>query len=89
MVGPSFSGKTYFMLKIRSQMHDRGIYIIAKSSPEQYSNSKIKTKEIREEIKPLGEYKNAITVFDDVSGTSDSRDIYQLFIRGRHNNLDT
>ena len=77
------------MLKILSQIHDRGIYILAKSSPEQYSNSKVKTKEITEEIKPVGEYENAITVFDDVSGTSDSRDIYQFFTRGRHNKLDT
>ena len=86
LVGPSFSGKTYLMLKILSRMSDRDIYIITKSPPEQYINSKIK--EISEEIKPLNEYENGIIVFDDVLGSSNSRDIDQCFIRGRHNNLD-
>ena len=35
LVGPSFSGKTYLMLKILSRMSDRDIYIITKSPPEQ------------------------------------------------------
>ena len=43
-----FSGKTYFMLNIFSRMPDRDIYIITKSPPEQYSNSKIKFEEIGE-----------------------------------------
>ena len=86
LVGPSFSGKTYLMIKILSRIPDRDIYIITKSPPEQYS--KIKIKEISEEIKPLNEYENAIIVFDDVLGSSNSRDIDQFFIRGRHNNLD-
>ena len=55
LVGPSFSGKTYLMLKILSRMIDRDIYIITKSPPEQYTNSKIKIKEIGDEIKPLNE----------------------------------
>ena len=55
MVGPSFSGKTYLMLKILSRMPNREIYIITKSPPEQYSNSKIKTKGVNDEIKPLNE----------------------------------
>ena len=55
LVGPSFSGKTYLMLKILSRMPERDIYIITKSPPEQYSNSKIKIKEIGDEIKPLNE----------------------------------
>ena len=42
LVGPSFSGKTYLMLKILSPITDRDIYIITKPPPEQYSNSKIK-----------------------------------------------
>ena len=88
LVGPSFSGKTYLMLKILSRMLDRDIYIITKSPPEHYTNSKIKTKEISDEIKPLKEYENGIMVFDDVLGSSNSRDIDQFFIRGRHNNLD-
>ena len=55
LVGPSFSGKTQLMLKILSRIPNRDIYIITKSPPEQYSNSKIKIKEISDEIKPLSE----------------------------------
>ena len=88
LVGPSFPGKTYLMLKILSRISDRDIYMITKSHPEQYSNSKIKIKEISEEIKPLKEYENGVIVFDDILGSSNSRFIDQFFIRGRHNNLD-
>ena len=88
LVGPSFSGKTYLMLKILSRISDRDIYIITKSPPEQYTNSKIKIREISDEIKPLNEYENGIIVFDDVLGSTNSRFIDQFFIRGRHNNLD-
>ena len=88
MLGPSFSGKTYLMLKILSQIPNRDIYIITKSPPEQYTNSEIKIKEISDEIKPLNEYENGIIVFDDVLGSSNSRFIDQFFVRGRHNNLD-
>ena len=86
--GPSFSGKTYLMLKILSRLPDRDIYIITKSPPEQYSNSKIKIKEISDEIKPLNEYENGIIVSDDILGSSSSRFVDRFFIRGRHNNLD-
>ena len=88
LVGPSFSGKSYLMLKILSRITDRDIYIITKSPPEQYTDSKIKIKEISDEIKPLNEYENGIIVFDDILGSSNSRFIDQFFIRGRHNNLD-
>ena len=88
LVGPSFPGKTYLMLKILPRISDRDIYIITKSPPEQYTNSKIKFKEIGDEIKPLNEYENGIIVFDDILGSSNSRFIDQFFIRGRHNNLD-
>ena len=88
LVGPCFSGKTYLMLKILSRMIDRDVYIITKSHPEQYTNSKIKIKEIGHEIKPLNEYENGIIVFDDILGSSNSRFTDQFFIRGRHNNLN-
>ena len=88
LVGPSFSGKTYLMLKTFSRIPDRDINIITKSPPEQYTNSKIKIKEISDEIKPLNEYENGIIVFDDILSSSTSRFIDQFFIRGRHNNLD-
>ena len=88
LVGPSFSSKTYLMLKILSRISDRDIYIITKSPPEQYSNSKIKIKEIKDEIKPLNEYENGIIVFDDILGSSNIKFIDQFFIRGRHNSLD-
>ena len=79
LVGPSFSGKTYLMLKILSRISDRDIYIITKSPPDQYSNSKIKIKEIGDEIKPVNEYENGIIVFDDILGSSKSRFIDQFF----------
>ena len=55
LVGPSFSGKTYLMLKIHSRIPNRDIYIITKSPPGQCSNCKIGIKEIGDEIKPLTE----------------------------------
>ena len=77
------------MLKILSRIWDRDSYKINKSPPEQYySNSKIQIKEISDEIKPLNENENAIIVFDDILGSSNSRFTDQFFIRGRHNNLD-
>ena len=88
LVGPSFSGKTYLMLKILSRIPRRDIYIITKSPPEQYTDSKIKIKGIGDKIKPLNEDENCIIVFDDILGSSNSRFIDQFFIRGRHNNLD-
>ena len=63
MFGPSFSGKTYLMLKILSRIPDRDIHIITKSPPEQYTNSKIKIKEIGDEIKTLNEYKKCYHSF--------------------------
>ena len=69
-------------------MIDRDIYIINKSPPEQNTNSKMKIKEISDEIKPLNEYENGIKVFDDILGSSNSSFMDRFFIRGRHNNLD-
>ena len=88
LVGPSFSGKTYCMLKTLSRLADRDVYIITKSPPEQYTNSKIKIKEISDEIKPLNEYENGIIVFDDILGSSNSRSIDHFFIRRRHINSE-
>ena len=88
LVGPSYSGKTYLMLKILSRIPNRDIYIITKSPPEQYTNSIIKIQEISDEIKPLNEYENGIKVFDDILGSSNRRFIDQFFFRGRHNELD-
>ena len=76
------------MLKTLSRIPDRDIYKITKSPPEQYTNSKIKFKEVSDEIKPLKEYEKGIMVFDDILGSSNSRFIDQFLIRGRHNNLD-
>ena len=88
LVGPSFSGKTYLLLRTFSRIPDRDIYIITKSPPEQYSNSKIRIKKIGDEIKPLSEYQNGIIVFDDILGSSNSRFIDHFFNRGRHKKLD-
>ena len=76
------------MLKTVSRIPNRDIYIITKSPPEQYTNSKMKIKEISDEIKPLKEYENGIIVFDNNLASSNSRFIDQFLIRGRHNNLD-
>ena len=77
------------MLKIFSQIQpDRDFYIFTKSPPGQFSNSKVKKKEITEKKKTSEENENAIIVFDDVLGSSNSRYVDQFFIRGRHNNLN-
>ena len=76
------------MMKILSRIPNRYLYIITKSLPEQYSNSKIKIKNKREEIKPFNEYEIAIIVFDDFLGSSNSKYIDQFVIRGRQNNWD-
>ena len=88
LAGPSFSGKTCLLLKFLSRIPNGDIFIITKSPPKQYSNSKIKFREIGEEMKPLNEYENGIIVFDDIFGSSISRYKDQFFFRGRHNNLD-
>ena len=73
IVGPSFSSKTRLMMKILSGIPNQDSYIITKSPPEQYSNTKMRIKEIGEEIKPLSGYENAITVFDDILGSSNCK----------------
>ena len=88
LVGSSFSGKTYLMLKFFSRIPDRDIYIITKSPPEQYTNSEIKIKEISDEIKPVNENEKGILVSENIFGSSNSIFIDQFFIRGRHNNLE-
>ena len=75
------------MLKSLSRITNRDFYIITKSLPERCLNSKIRIKEISDEIKPLSEYENGIIVFDDILGSSNSRFKDQFFIRGRHNIL--
>ena len=72
-IRPFFSGRTYLILKIPPRIHNRDIFIITKSPPEQYSNSKFESGEIGEEPKPLSEYENTIVVFDDLLGSSNSR----------------
>ena len=76
------------MLKIFSRVTVRDIHMITKSPPGQYSNSRSKIEEFNQEFKPLKENENAILVFDDFLSTSENKYIDQLFIRGRHINLD-
>ena len=73
LVGPSFSDKTYLMLNMFSRIPDQDFYVITKSPSEQNSNTKIKIKDIGEDIKPLNECENAVLVFDDFLGSSNSR----------------
>ena len=54
-------------------MPNGDIYIMTKSPPEQRSNSRIKNTEVVEVIKPLSEYGNAIKNFDDILGSSNSK----------------
>ena len=61
------------MLNRFSRIPDQDIYVITKSPPEQNSNAKIKIKDIGQNIKPLNECENAIMVFDDILGSSNSR----------------
>ena len=60
------------MLRILSRITDRDIYIITKSPPEQYSKPKIKIKEKVEELETVNKNENAIIVFDDVLGSSNT-----------------
>ena len=76
------------MLKILSGIPNREFYVFTKSRPEQYSDSKIKTKENGEEIKPLNEHQNAILVFHAVFGTTSSKSVEKFFKKRGHNNLD-
>ena len=72
------------MWKIFSRIPPRDVYIITKLTPELYSNSKIKNKEIGEQTKLLSKRENAIIVFDDNLGTSNRKYLDQFFVRGRH-----
>ena len=68
----TFSSKAYLILKFLSRKPNRDKFIITKSPPEQYSSCKIKTKEIGEK-KSLNENENAIEVFDDILGSTNSK----------------
>ena len=78
------------MLKFLPRIPERHVYLITKSTPEQYSNSRSKIKEIgdflnlRTNMKKLSQ----VTVFDDILGSLKSRYIDHFSIRGRHNNLE-
>ena len=74
-------------MKILSRLPNRDFYINTKYPPEQYSLSKIKIKEIGEEIKQLNEDEKDIITFDYILGTSNSKHTHQFFMRGRHTNL--
>ena len=76
------------MLKVFSRIPIGDVFIIIKSPPEQYSNSKIIFKEITDENKPLSEHENAIIVFDDILGSWNSGLVDHFFIGGQHNDSD-
>ena len=65
-------------------MAERDFCIINKSPPGQYCKSKTKIKETGEEIHSLYEYENAIIVSDDILGSSNNKNIDQVFMRRRH-----
>ena len=64
-------------------MVDRDVSIITKNPPEQYS--RIRTKEIAEEIKHLNEHENSVMVFDDFIGSSNWKNKDQVFIGKKDN----
>ena len=88
LVGPGLLSKTYLMLSFSSRISNRNVYIFTKSPPEQNSFPEIQITEVGEEIKPLNEYENAIIVFDDILGSTNSGDVDQFLKRCRHNKLD-
>ena len=73
MVGACFSCKTYLMLRSFSKLPNRDNYIVTRSPPEQYFNSKIKTKKIGEQMKPPNEDEIDSIVFDYILGSTNSR----------------
>ena len=88
ILGPCFSRKTNRILKNFSRIPYRDFYIFTKSPFERYSNSKIKIKEIDEEIRCLNEYEKANIVFDYILGSSNCKYKDQSLISERHINLD-
>ena len=58
---------------------------IPSSTTLQFPNQK--KKETSEEIRLVHGYEIAIIVFDDILGTSNSKNIDQFFIGGRHNKI--
>ena len=83
VIGPRNVGKTYYMLKILEKIgNQRPIHIINRS-PNQYPNYKTSTK-----IKPINEYKGSVVIFDDMLGAKNSSQIDDIFMRGRHEDLD-
>ena len=73
LIAPSFSCKTYLMLKFLSRIRNQDLYIFINSPPEQYSISEMKIKEVSDEKEPLNENGNAIIVSHDILGSSISR----------------
>ena len=83
VVGPSNTGKTYYMIKVLEKIgNQRPIHIITRS-PNQYPNFKTST-----EIKPINKYKGSVVIFDDMLGAKNSSQIDEFYTRGRHEDLD-
>ena len=83
VIGPRNVGKTYCMLKILEKIvNQRPIPIIIRS-PNQYPNYKTSN-----EVKPKNEYRGSVVIIDDMLGARNSSQIDELFIRGRHKDLD-
>ena len=69
----------------KSSAIDGEILIIANSPSNQgSSNSKINIKEVGKKFNPQNEYEKSAFVFDDVSDSSDAKNLDQFLKRGRH-----
>ena len=83
IIGPSYVGKTYYMLKILEKIgNKRPIHIITRS-PNQYPTYKTSN-----EIKPINKYKGSVVIFDDMLDAKNSSQIHEYFTRGGHEDID-
>ena len=84
IIGRSGCGKTFLMLSLIKDKNPDDVYTICKTYnqyPLYYHNQS-------SEILPLEDYDNKTSVFDDLLGSKEPKDIDAFFIRGRHQNLD-
>ena len=83
IIGPRNFGKNNYMLKVLEKIGKKRPNHIITRSPNEDSNFKTSP-----EIKPINKYKGSIVIFDDMLAARNCPQIDELFIRGRHENLD-
>ena len=83
IIGPSHSGKTFYMLKILKKISKEKSIHLLNQSPNQYPNYKLSI-----EIKPIDKSKESNAIFDHKLGARNSYPIEEFFTRGKHDSLD-